>query len=202
MTPPSGGVRMRGNFPNPETPVATPDFDSLCDIFSDNPVIGQNPAELHGLGCGILAAGFNPGPEHWLDQVMEYWGLDAIEEHQRSPLYELLESSQHLLSKDAFEFQLCLPDDEVYGLAERLDSLSSWCVGFLHGFAALQADLSEEAEELVTDMTEISRLEIDCEEDDESEGYYIELVEFVRMAAVSLFMEYAPKQEESQHVRH
>ena len=108
------------------------------------------------------------------------------------PFCRATESAEQLETGD-FDLELCLPDDELYGLAERTDSLAHWCQGFLHGFAAVQAELSEENQELLKDLTEISKLEMSEDElgadEEENEGYYMELSEFVRMAAVSLFLD-------------
>ena len=169
-----------------------PDFD---DIANHLPRDGHaQPAELHRLACGILAAGFEPLQSQWLEQVSAYLDLppdepltDNIGEQL---LAELLQGSLAALKSGDFEFRLCLPDDDVYDLALRADSLARWCQGFLHGFAAIQVELSAENRELVSDLAEISRLESDSRtEDNEQEGYYADLTEFVRMAAISLFMD-------------
>lgn len=183
-----------------------PDFDSLCDeltrLGSDQDV---HPAELHGLACGILAAGFQPSPLQWLQEAANY-----AEEPQlntaSSPLMALYSTSQTQLLEGDFEFQLCLPDDELYGLPERSESLARWCQGFLHGFAAIQSPLSQEDQEVLGDLTEISRLEFSQEDatenEDEHEGYYAELTEFVRMAVISLYMDHNRREESDEGKSH
>lgn len=189
-----------------------PDFDSLCDeltrLGADK---DTHPAELHGLACGFLAAGFQPSADHWLQEAADYAHQPAIATTpatEQGPLVEIYTLSQAQLGAGDFEFQLCLPDDEIYGLAERSESLARWCQGFLHGFAAVQSPLTDEDQELLRDLTEISRLAIstdDLEEgEDEAEGYYAELTEFVRMAAIGLFMDHSrPNNREGDaHVHH
>lgn len=195
------------------TTMAIPDFDSLCDELSrlgaDRDI---HPAELHGLACGILAAGFQPSPDQWLREAASY-SEEPLLHQAGSPLTELFTGSQAQLQEGDFGFQLCLPDDELYGLPERSESLARWCQGFLHGFAAIQDPLSSEDREVLGDLTEISRLEFDQEDmdeenrgdnEDEQEGYYTELNEFVRMAVLSLYMDHHRQDdtEGNTHARH
>jgi len=177
-----------------------PDFDNLCDELTRLGVDdGAHPAELHGLACGILAAGFQPSPLQWLKEAAGYTEQPRLDTESAS-LMALFSNSQAQLREGDFEFQLCLPDDELYGLPERSESLARWCQGFLHGFAAIQSPLSEENREVLGDLTEISRLEFsqqDADEnEDEHEGYYAELTEFVRMAVISLYMDHHRPQED------
>lgn len=187
-----------------------PDFDALCDEFTQLGVTDNvHPAELHGLACGILAAGFQPNATQWLSEAASYTDHPQFDIAAHTQLIELFSSSQLQLQEGDFEFQLCLPDDELYGLLERSESLALWCQGFLHGFASIQSPLSADDQELLQDFSEISRLEFNPEETGESEneheGYYAELAEFVRMATISLYMDHnaaSHKKEETNHVRH
>jgi uncharacterized protein YgfB (UPF0149 family) len=183
-----------------------PDFDNLCDeLIRLGAGNGAHPAELHGLACGILAAGFQPTPAQWLQEAANYANEPGLDAHS-PPLIELFCHSQTQLVEGNFEFQLCLPDDELYGLPERSESLARWCQGFLHGFAAIQSPLSTEDEEMLRDITEISRLafgEEDVEEnEDEHEGYYAELTEFVRMVVISLYMDHHCHKEQTEGKNH
>lgn len=183
-----------------------PDFDNLCDeltrLGTDS---DAHPAELHGLACGILAAGFKPSPAQWLEQAASYSEEPRLNTAGTS-LIELFSASQTQLHEGDFEFQLCLPDDELYGLPERSESLARWCQGFLHGFAAIQSPLSEDDREVLGDLAEISRLAFGPEDadtnEDEHEGYYAELTEFVRMAVISLYMDHNRHQENAEGKNH
>lgn len=180
--------------------MAAPDFDHLCDVLSRHRALDTHPAELHGLACGFLAAGFPLSPVQWLEQVEEYVNEPGllIDEEATGLLAHLMEESRRQLEEGDFEFQPCLPDDDLHDMAVRSESLARWCQGFLHGFAPVQAGLNDGARELLGDLAEISRLEMESGDEsnpvstvDENEGYYTELVEFVRMAVISLFMDYS-----------
>jgi len=186
----------------------TPDFDELADIL---PCGGEaHPSALHGLACGILAAGFSPEPAQWLGQIAGYldWPENAmpIDSTGERALADVLDQSLEALESGDFSFQPCLPDDDVYSIVERSESLARWCEGFLHGFAAVQLPLGEDSRELLGDLTEIARLEIDDDVSlgDETESDYAELCEFVRMAVISLFLDtrLAATAAGNHHVQH
>jgi len=193
----------------------TNDFDKFCEVLAIDKALSVHPAEIHGLGCGILAAGFRPETAVLFQQISAYIGNDMV---SNDLVIGVFQDNLKTLESDDFEFQLCLPDDEIYGLPERAESLSAWCLGFLHGFAAVQNPLSSEARELLRDLTEISQLDatsldnegLNSEEEDENESHYTELTEFVRLAVVSLFMDNNKKDDlgesdvlgSEKHVRH
>lgn len=172
----------------------TNDFDTFCQILALDKNLSVHPAEIHGLGCGILAAGFRPEGGALFQQISDYIGDEILD---NTLITEFFQNSLRGLESEDFAFQLCLPDDDSYAMPERAEGLSAWCLGFLHGFAAIQNPLSTEAAELLEDLTEISRLDaasldtegLDDAELDENESHYTELTEFVRLAVVSLFMD-------------
>ena len=83
-------------------------------------------------------------------------------------------------------------------MAGRTDSLGAWCSGFLSGFGLGfdndKQTLSSEITEGMEDLASIAQISFD-EDDEEPEGYnaeasYIELVEYVRLAAMMVFSEF------------
>jgi hypothetical protein len=89
--------------------------------------------------------------------------------------------------------------EEVRPAAERAAALAHWCEGFLHGLVSgphpepLRARLATEPlSELIRDMLELTRAAADDDGDDESnEEAYVELVEYIRVAAQLAFEELA-----------
>jgi len=169
-------------------------FDQFCLALAIDKSLSVHPAEIHGLGCGILASGFRLETASLFRQISAYIGEEMA---SNELIMDFFRDSLNALESDDFEFQLCLPDDDDYTLVERAESLSAWCQGFLHGYAAVQNSLSDEARELLRDLTEISQLDsssLDTQDstesdEDENERHYAELTEFVRLATVSLFMD-------------
>ncbi len=97
-------------------------------------------------------------------------------------------------------FQPLLPaDDEPIG--ERTLALGEWCQGFLYGLGAGvavpdPAALQGEAAEVLRDMTEITHVDVDPDDDAESnEAAYAELVEFVRVGVQLLYDHLQPLRE-------
>lgn len=155
--------------------------------------LDQLPAEYHGILCGMLCYR-DDAPED-LGLAMDGQGSAAAADDD---LCTLRKDSLQQLQDANVEFQLMLPDDDA-PLNERVDALAQWCGGFLHGMAsAEQLDmraLSEDAQELVRDFTELSRAGVEPEANSEQdERDYAELVEYVRVGAQLLFLEMRQQQ--------
>ncbi len=101
---------------------------------------------------------------------------------------------QRLEAEDC-SFEPVLPPDSA-PLRERLLALTDWAGGLLFGIgSAGQLDLktaSSEVQELLRDLAEICKLNVD---DDESgaEEAYTEVVEYLKVAAQTLYVELHPQ---------
>ncbi|MGB1581276.1 MAG: UPF0149 family protein, partial [Nevskiales bacterium] len=155
--------------------------------------LDQLPPEYHGILCGMLC---------YRDDAPQDLGLaaqpEAMAAAQDDCLRELRESSLKQLQNAHVEFMLMLPDDDA-PLDVRVEALANWCDGFLHGLASTSQldirELSDDAQELVRDFTELSRAGVEAEADsEEDERDYAELVEFVRVGAQLMFLEMRQQQ--------
>jgi len=89
-----------------------------------------------------------------------------------------------------------LPDEEEE-IALRTAALASWRDGFLAGFAYATAAqernggaLSQEAGEVLRDIAAMAQAEPAADEsEEEAEDSYIELVEYLRVAVLNVFMD-------------
>ena len=77
-------------------------------------------------------------------------------------------------------------------IVHRTVALGQWCQGFLAGFAlklgVTGQTPSAETQEVLSDLVAIARIgEPDGSDDDEAD--FMELVEYLRMAAMNLFLE-------------
>jgi len=98
------------------------------------------------------------------------------------------------------EFELLLPEDEA-PLDSRTVALAQWCQGFLYGLggSAIQdaGGLPGEVGEIVRDLSEITRVGVDSDQNAESnESAYAELVEFVRVGVQLVFEELSPLRDQ------
>ena len=102
-------------------------------------------------------------------------------------------------------FQPLLPGDDA-SIGDRTSALGEWCQGFLYGLGTGVGGcrrlrvLQGEAAEVVRDMTEITHVDVDPDDDPESnEAAYAELVEFVRVGVQLLYEHLQPLREPVPH---
>ncbi len=172
------------------------DFDELANHLVEQ---GQqvSPSQIHGCLCGLLAAGAAPEAELSLAALSQGMELDLHGElaEQVMSLYSV---SAAALGDESFDFHPLLPDDEV-DIAQRTESLALWCKGFLTGFALVAAGDDEgasrqvpaDSSEVLRDLAAIAEAGVDEDApEDESEDSYHELVEFIRVAVLNVYMDH------------
>ncbi len=155
--------------------------------------IPMHPSEVHGAIIGLVCGGLGTKTESWFPAL-----TDIINDSQ--PLPQELSEICIDLHKDAhdrfsdfeFGFTLLLPEEEE-SLSKRVEALSLWVQCFLTSIAIAQPKLnksSEEVKEVIKDLSEITQIELDVSEDDESEDAYIALVDYVQDAVAVCFAEF------------
>jgi uncharacterized protein len=166
------------------------DYKMMTLLLTGNHV-DHSPAELHGMLAGQLCSGVvAPDPED----------IGGLMEHPQQlvpvvcKLVERLcgETTAQLAHLD-YHFQPLLPPDEA-ALKDRVNALGAWCDGFMVGFAAgyigPDSALSSEVREILADFGQFAAISEDGEElSDQDEVDFMELVEYVRMATITLFQQ-------------
>lgn len=157
-------------------------------------VIGA--AQVHGLLAGLACAGASlPAADlrSLLDEELDI-GLD---EGTFRELREINTLVRRQLEDDELGFEILLPDDDR-PLAERVRAMAQWCDGFLAGFGTgsggrRDSDLPTDVRDLLSAIGEFTRAELGDEdgEGEQSEREYFELVEYLRVAALTIFLELA-----------
>ena len=147
-------------------------------------------AEAHGTLTGSLCTAAAYRFEDWLHEILP--------EGQARPdatanLRELFTYTHGSLAGAEMDFQPLLPGD-TQPIDERTAALAQWCVGFLYGLGSSAipdaSQLPGEIGEVVRDFTEITRVDVDRNDSEESnESAYAELVEFVRVGVQLVFDE-------------
>lgn len=182
------------------------DYDELDEILAD---VNAEPraAECHGFLCGqICVAGF-PDTQIWhnyLDVQVEDTGR---KQDCYAQIHTLVTEIRAVIASPDFNFQLLLPGEDS-ALSERVDALGKWCQGFLNGFGLEEdvqnASLDEASRELIEDFARICHVGIDPEEDHGNQQALIELIEYVRIGAMTLFEALQPydKGEDRPEVLH
>ncbi|MCB1687839.1 MAG: UPF0149 family protein [Halioglobus sp.] len=169
-------------------------FDEFADYLLDQGV-QASPSQLHGCLSGLLSAGAPREPEYGLDALAQALHLDVYGE-LASRTMQLYEVTAAALEDDEFSFHPLLPDDDEE-IVLRTTALANWCEGFLAGFAyrlagedAPSGSLSDEAGEVLRDIAAMAQAEAGPDEsDDDAEDNFSELVEYLRVAVVNIFMD-------------
>lgn len=168
------------------------DYEKTAELLAASGLM-YSPAEIHGVISGILCGGQRKLPDK--DELVR---LLELEGELPLVIYDLIRiisaESDKSLSGAEFGFQLLLPADEE-ALTARLLALGAWCDSFAMGFAFGQRSdtqaMTEEVREILRDFAQIAEVEVTQDLDldqEQNEEDYVELVEYVRLAATSLYL--------------
>lgn len=170
------------------------DFDEIASRMISLGV-QESPAYLHAALAGKIAAGQRYNDEQWLDAIDELLEPEEVFNQDDELFFHCIHA--HILAslKDQeFGFYPLLPSDDEE-LALRLQSLSLWCENFLVGFALVEkaiAELPDLVNEALHHLAAISQVDSqDASLDETAEEDFSQLVEYVRLAAMTIYHEYA-----------
>jgi uncharacterized protein len=171
-------------------------FDDFADMFVELGAFGT-PSELHGLLTGQLAAGVRVDAQALLTMVVSHLDVQTLEDDDKAELVALYDLVLEQLSAADFSFQLLLPEDDTE-LTSRTESLGAWSSGFLSGFGLsfdhTKQSLSSEITDAMEDLANIAQVSFDVDDEylegESAETSYLELVEYIRLAAMMVFAEF------------
>ncbi|MCF1426797.1 MAG: UPF0149 family protein [Shewanella sp.] len=162
----------------------------------DDAGIGQHPVEVHGAMVGLICGGVAASRDGWQKPLAELMNDgQPLTGEIKNLVTEMHQDTKTRLADVEFGFVPLLPEEEE-PLTERVEALSLWVQSFLTGLAIIQPKLNQasaDVREVIQDLAEIARVELDVSEDDESEAAYQEILEFVRMAAILCYAEFRPE---------
>ncbi|MEW8015500.1 MAG: UPF0149 family protein [Candidatus Sedimenticola endophacoides] len=157
--------------------------------------VEEGAAQVHGLLCGLLCVDIERPLERLLGEVMPDASAGELSVQEcRVALGEIQDQTREALAGPGFGFAPLLPP-EGWPLTERAGALAEWCQGFLYGIGLAgpldPETLSREAREVLNDLAEITRIDLDAlggddEEQEQEEQALTEIVEFVRVAVLLL----------------
>ncbi|MBB1272608.1 MULTISPECIES: UPF0149 family protein [Psychromonas] len=167
-----------------------PSFDKISQAL-EGAELFTNAAETHGVLSGFVCGGIALDDKSWQplfnDVVNE--GM-ALPQPIKKLVADIYSEVVKQCADDGLGFNLLLPDDEK-PLDERAEAMAQWAQGFLVGFGMVQQALnqaSEDVQEVIRDIRDISQLSLDFEqEDEESEIAFAEIVEYLRVSAMLCF---------------
>jgi uncharacterized protein YgfB (UPF0149 family) len=147
-----------------------------------------SPAGFHGQVTGLWCRHTVMPEDMALDEVDRAAGAWDL-------LQDFAQSVKAALEDSDCSFEPILPPDNA-SLAARGDALADWCSGLLFGIGSAGSldpkAMSAEVQELLRDMTEICKISID-DDDDGAEEAYVEVVEYLKVAAQTLYVELHPQ---------
>lgn len=164
-----------------------PTYAELTQALGDT-TLKLHPSQIHGLICGILCGQPN-NAAIWT----EWLKGEKITRKVAQLLKKLYEGSERQLKEFAFELQLLLPMD-TEDLTARAEALTLWSQGFLTGLKLVNVPIvsrePSEATEAINDLIEIAKMNYEeVVANEEDEAAYMELVEYVRMAAILIYQD-------------
>ncbi|SVC89532.1 uncharacterized protein METZ01_LOCUS342386 [marine metagenome] len=153
---------------------------------------GVCASESHGFLCGVFCASNTVASTIWQEYLLV--GVEDTSNFDESfaVLNQLAECiSEEILSEEMI-FTLLLPDDQV-SIAERSNSISEWCAGFVSGLGIGRGknklDLGNDGDEFLKDVISISRVESSVDEGDDAETAYFEVVEYIRVGVIFIYQQ-------------
>ncbi len=186
---------------------------------------GVDEVELHGLVCGLACGAPEEAPQQRLRTLADLLAdespaatmlhaalrelgqdgaLDAVDPAVL-PLLEFIAGTEAILASEDLSFAPLLPEDDAR-LQQRLGDLAQWCNDFLAGYGAVAGErpLSPEAGEVLTDLIKIAEVRPPAEQDsgldgadlEAAEADYMEVLEYVRVAVMSLRWSVTPQAQE------
>lgn len=179
------------------------DFDEFANHLLEQG-LEVSPSELHGFLCGLLSGGAAAEPEVGLNALDQSLGLVLHGELADNTL-QLYTVTAAALEDEEFDFHPLLPDDDD-DIGQRTAALAAWSRGFLAGIAHMTAGKgkalaapSEDSSEILKDFSNIAEAddrEGGDEDEDEAEGSYMELVEYLRFATLNVYMDTRARMQE------
>ncbi len=155
-------------------------------------------AECHAITSAMLSCQGSLDEQSWARRILSgELEADPSEAPLGSSLHEqdieliarLATDTQAQLQDPELTFSPLLPDDDD-SIEERSVALSEWCHGYLYGLSlgGLKEfkHLSEQAQEFIRDIVEISALEVASDETEANEAALFEVIEYLRMGVLMI----------------
>ncbi|MBU2918921.1 UPF0149 family protein [Psychrosphaera sp. F3M07] len=166
--------------------------DQLVSVLNEHDFTAT-ASELHGLLTGLIAGGMFRESTDYLDHMSELFnnGL-TVKGSLKKAAETIVEQVFSQLESEDMSFELYLPDDDE-SLSDQAEELLNWVQYFLVGFGFNKRDLtmsSNEAREIIEDFTNITRMDTQLDEDNESQADFYEVIEFVRISTVLCHQEF------------
>ncbi|NRB37750.1 MAG: UPF0149 family protein [Pseudomonadales bacterium] len=178
------------------------DFDEVANLMVSLSA-SITPSEVHGLLAGQLAAGKRMDKSSWFAEAKTLLDIETnFSPDQQEQLLFIYMATFTQIGDAELGFYPLIPDDDLeFNL--RLQCLGLWCSGFLAGFALIEkknATLPELVNDALNDLAAISQVGANEDEelDESAESDFFQIIEYIRLAAMNIFIEYAAEADAQQ----
>lgn len=160
----------------------------------------QSPAEAQGFALGLGVSRVDGPLDRWQQELYaDFDPADVLAGECRDLLDRVFAEVFAADPAASMQLALLLPETIVVDSA-RVAAVRDWCQGFLYGFGLgggrLEDRLSEQSRELLRDMAEVTRLDVDDVENDvEHQSALIEIEEYLRVGVMLMRDELGGEQE-------
>jgi len=179
------------------------DFEQVNEAIAPFPEL-ESPAFIQGMLIGLICGDNDIQEAVWVKKLIEEAQIKSVKESFLKVLDEVFQETNKGLNGSGFELNLCIPDDNE-SLVFRAAMLGQLSEGVLYGLGLIGAlndaerEIPREVQELVDDLGQIARIDIEGLSDPESvtdieESDFMELVEFVRIGILTINEELNPSQ--------
>lgn len=155
--------------------------------------IALSAAELHGFLTGLICAGLKD--QSWQPLLFQFTNDNHAYPTQLLNEIDKIygEIDRTLGDVDGFNFELCLPEQDVF---TRADALCEWANHFLLGLGLVQTKLEKEKGEIgeaLDDLQDICHLGYDEQDDQEELAEALEeIIEYIRTIAALFYTHFRP----------
>jgi len=162
--------------------------------------LGAGASEAHGIVCGLICGGVNLEDGSW------YGGFNDLMNDGLALPIDLKKQLQAVFDTSvnefvAGEYQVKLLLNEAGTIGELAESLAQWTGSFMAGFAIGNSSgkkPNKEIKEALQDLSNISQLDIDIEDNEESAKLLEDVSEYVRITAMMCYSELGFKPKAAQ----
>lgn len=137
--------------------------------------------ELHGLATGVVI-GLVEGDDERASQLVDTLRPELC---QLDPLTQLCQKLRTSLAQSDLTFELVLPDDDE-SLMSRAEALGIWVGALVEGFEKAAPPRNDDIDEILTDFVKIAEIDSNVQNTPDMELSLMEIIEFVRIATISL----------------
>jgi uncharacterized protein YgfB (UPF0149 family) len=157
---------------------------------------GITTTELHGFLCGVLSIDISYPIQTSIAVLAPDYENVILSAPVNAQLNEFYEHVKSQMTDPELQLTLMIPENNEIDLSTRVNALAAWCDGYLYGLAnaGLQdaSQLPQDTLEIIQDLSRIAQLDGADTGEEEEELSYVELMEYVRMAALLVAEELQP----------